>query len=81
MGMSTDPSNDDPWDDQWDEWYRMTPLERWAQTQKLWAFYLSMGGSLDPEPDSQSPFDFLYDPPAVPADGRTGLRVVRRSGV
>ncbi len=39
------------------EWHQMTPAERWRESQKLWAFYLSVGGSLDPEPDSESPFD------------------------
>jgi hypothetical protein len=27
------------------------------ESMKLWRFYLDAGGSLDPEPDSQSPFD------------------------
>jgi len=70
-----------PWDDEWDEWYRMTPLERWRESQKLWEFYLQVGGSLDPEPDSQSPFDFGDPPGAVPADGGAGMRVLRRGGV
>jgi hypothetical protein len=68
-------------EDEWREWYALTPLERWRETEKLWAFYLSVGGSLDPEPDSQSPFDALFAAGPVPADGRSGLRVVRRSGV
>ncbi len=65
----------------WREWYELTPLERWHESEKLWETFLTLGGSLDPEPDSQSPF---YDPeasPAGPADGRPGLRVLRRSGV
>ena len=40
------------------EWYRMTAEERWAESQRLWATFRLLGGSLDPEPDSQSPFDF-----------------------
>ena len=47
-------------DPEWEEWYAMTPLERWRETAKLWAFYQTVGGSLDPEPDSQSPFDAAY---------------------
>jgi hypothetical protein len=43
---------------EWQEWFRLTPLERWHESSKLWAQYLAQGGSLDPEPDSQSPFDF-----------------------
>jgi hypothetical protein len=27
---------DDP-TDEWHEWYRLTPLARWAETEKLWA--------------------------------------------
>ena len=39
------------------EWYLMSPAERWVESQRLWATFLLLGGSLDPEPDSQSPFD------------------------
>jgi len=63
------------------EWYRLTPVQRWLETEKLWQTYLALGGSLDPEPDTQSPF---FHPPASrprAADGRTGLRVVRRGRV
>ncbi len=66
---------------EWAEWYAMTPTERFAQSAILWDTYVSLGGSLDPEPDTQSPF---YDPDAIresPSDGRPGLHIVRRSGV
>ena len=43
------------------EWYSLTPMERWQESAKLWEVYLSLGGSLDPEPDTQSPF---FDPTA-----------------
>jgi hypothetical protein len=68
-------------DSEWQEWYSLSPLERWHESEKLWAFYLSVGGSLDPEPDSQSPFDALYPRGPLPVDGRPGLRVLRRSGI
>lgn len=42
------------------EWYRMTPQERLQKSQELWAVYLAFGGSLDPEPDTQSPFSVLW---------------------
>ncbi len=44
---------------EWAEWYRLTPIERWLESEKLWQTYLALGGSLDPEPDTQSPF---FDP-------------------
>ena len=40
------------------EWLRLTPRQRILETTKLWKFYISMGGKLDPEPDPQSPFYF-----------------------
>ena len=51
------------------------------ESQGLWDFYLTLGGSLDPEPDSQSPFDTEYARRSAPVDGRSGVRVIRRSGV
>ena len=66
---------------EWAEWYRLTPLERWAESEKLWASYLALGGSLDPEPDTDSPF---FDPQAArsePVDGRPGVPVLPRGGV
>ena len=67
--------------EEWAEWYCLSPEERWLETCRLWDWFLKSGGSLDPEPDTQSPF---FDPEArrqSPVDGRAGLRVVRRSGV
>jgi hypothetical protein len=46
---------------EWAGWYRLTPAQRWLESEKLWQTYLALGGSLDPEPDTQSPF---YDPQA-----------------
>ena len=67
--------------EEWAEWYRMTPLERWEASGALWAWYLSIGGSLDPEPDTESPFYDGTPPGPCPADGGTGLRVLRRGGI
>jgi hypothetical protein len=67
--------------DEWAEWYRLTPLQRWAESAKLWQIYLSLGGSLDPEPDTQSPFYDGGASRALPPHGRPGLRVLRRGGV
>jgi hypothetical protein len=63
------------------DWYSLTPSERWRESRKLWDFYISMGGSLDPEPDTQSPFYSTFKESKTPPNGRTGLRVLRRSGV
>jgi hypothetical protein len=66
---------------EWVEWYLMSPTERWNESMKLWQHYLEVGGSRDPEPDSQSPFFDPDEPYAVPVDGRPGVLVTRRSGV
>ena len=63
------------------EWYALTPWERWREAAKLWEVYLSLGGSLDPEPDTQSPFFDGETACARPVDGRAGLHIVRRGGV
>lgn len=68
-------------EDEWLEWYRLTPEERWQENQQLWQFYLLSGGSLDAEPDSQSPFDAFYSSDQGTAYGRAGLRAVRRSRI
>jgi hypothetical protein len=66
---------------EWLDWYRLTPQERWAESERLWASYLTMGGSLDPELDSPSPFYDPETPCRVPADGGPGVRVLRRGRV
>jgi hypothetical protein len=69
---------DDPGADTWQEWYRLSPMERWSESMKLWEIYLAIGGSLDPDPDSQSPFDAFMPRGIAPADGGPHLRVIRR---
>ena len=59
------------------EWVLMTPQQRWEESSKLWDYY----GSLDPEPDPQSPFFDPDEQRAMPVDGRPGVHIVRRSGV
>jgi hypothetical protein len=66
---------------EWAEWYSMTPQQRWDASALLWADYLALGGSLDPEPDTQSPFFDPDEQRSGPVDGRSGLRHIRRSGV
>jgi len=38
------------------QWLSLTPAQRILETTKLWEFYIALGGSLDPKPDTQSPF-------------------------
>jgi hypothetical protein len=64
--------------DEWKEWIALTPSERFDESQKIFAQYLAMGGTLDPDPDPSCPF---YDPREWNPDaahGRAGLRVLRR---
>jgi hypothetical protein len=42
--------------EEWAEWYRLTPRERFAESMKPWDAHLALGGSLEPGPDTQSPF-------------------------
>lgn len=67
--------------EEWAEWYRLTPTQRFLESMKLWETYLALGGSLDPEPDSQSPFFDAEEWRASAANGRASVRVLRRGGV
>ena len=69
---------EDVLEDEWAEWYRLTPQERWEQSQALWSMFLALGGTLDPEPDTQSPFFDADSWRPLAADGRPGVRVLRR---
>ena len=67
--------------DEWQEWLELTPLERFRQSEQIFAQYVAMGGSLDPDPDPTSPF---YNPSewhTGSAHGRAGLRVLRSGRV
>ena len=64
--------------EEWAEWYRLSPAERFAESMKLWDTYLAMGGSLEPEPDTQSPFFDREEWRENSSDGRAGLRILRR---
>ena len=54
--MQTELTPEELVGDEWAAWYRLKPMERWAESSKLWITYLTLGKSLDPEPDTQSPF-------------------------
>ncbi len=66
---------------EWAEWYRMSPQQRWKASERLWATFLALGGSLDPEPDTQSPFFDARAPRSRVAHGRASVRVLRRGRV
>jgi hypothetical protein len=59
------------------ERWSLTPAQRFVESQKLWVTFLALGGSLDPEPDWQSPFYFAETPHPQPAHGRASLHSVR----
>jgi len=66
---------------EWAEWYMLSPHERFLESAKLWETYLRLGGSLDPEPDTQSPF---FDPEEWREDathGGASVHILRRSGI
>lgn len=67
--------------EEWASWYRLSPVERWRESEKLWPVYFHLGGSLDTEPDTQSPFFDSRTPSTRTANGRSGVRVLRRSRV
>lgn len=67
--------------EEWAEWFRLTPQQRFLESMKLWDTYLALGGSLEPEPDTQSPFFDAEQWRPGAADGRPGVRVLRRGGV
>ena len=67
--------------DEWASWYALTPAERFLESTKMWATYLALGGSLEPEPDTQSPF---FDPEEwreSASHGRSGVHLLRCGGV
>ena len=79
--LSTHPSPEELVGEEWAAWYRLTPIQRWRESGTLWQTYLTLGGSLDPEPDTQSPFFDGSAQSPLPADGRSGLRILRSGRV
>ncbi len=41
------------------EWYKLTPAERFAESQKLREIFILFGGSYDDGVDTQSPFNIF----------------------
>ena len=79
--VPTHPSPEALVGEEWAAWYRLTPIQRWQESGILWQTYLALGGSLDPEPDTQSPFFDGSPQSPLSADGRSGLRVLRSGRV
>ena len=67
--------------EEWAEWYGMTGQERFRESMKLWETFVALGGSLEPEPDTQSPFFDEAEWRENSSHGRPGVRVLRRGGV
>jgi hypothetical protein len=67
--------------EEWAAWYRLLPVERWRESEKLWNVYFHLGGSLETQPDTQSPFFDANARSPRSTYGRPGMRVLRRSGV
>ena len=63
------------------EWWSLTPAQRFQESQRLWATFLAMGGSLDPEPDWQSPFYFPETSGPRSAHVGSSVHTVRRRRV
>ena len=61
------------------EWYSLSEAERFAESQKLWEVFLLLGGSCEPEPDTQSPFYALQSEDQGAIDGGTGVHPLRGS--
>lgn len=66
---------------EWLDWYNLSPIERWEHSTRLWETFLALGGSLEPEPDTESPFFHAASWRPAPVDGRPGVRVLRRCGI
>lgn len=69
------------WPDEWQEWAMLTPLERFQESEKIFAQYLALGGTLDPDPDPTSPFYDSETSGSGIAYGGAGVRVLRRGAV
>jgi len=69
------------WPEEWQEWASLSPIERFRESEKIFAQYLAMGGTLDPDPDPASPFHDAETSGAGPAYGGAGLRVLRRGAI
>jgi hypothetical protein len=66
---------------EWAEWYSLSPQERFRESMKLWDTFLALGGSLEPEADTQSAFFHEEEWLANSTDGRSGVRVLRRGRI
>jgi hypothetical protein len=79
--MVNDPFSSVMYEDERVRWQQLSMQERWRESMNLWQVYLTMGGSLDPEPDSHSPFYFDDEPTPETADGLPDLPVMRHGPV
>jgi hypothetical protein len=64
---------------EWAAWMHMRPAERWKASRGLLRHYLEIGGSLDPDPDLQSPFWSREDCEAFARGALAGLPLPRQA--
>ena len=67
--------------DEWLEWFSLTPVQRFIESQRMWPQFLLLGGNYDPEPDHQSPFFDAEEWCRLSTHGRAGMHIIRRSGI
>lgn len=63
---------------EWVEWYSLDPRERFARSVEMWQIYLSYGGTLHTDADTQSPFFDSEEWRSLAPDGRASVHIVRR---
>ena len=50
MLVMSEFDSDGPSGDEWSEWGKLTPVERFQESMKLWETYLALGAGLSPSP-------------------------------
>ncbi|GLC28310.1 hypothetical protein rosag_48230 [Roseisolibacter agri] len=67
------------------DWMRLTPSQRWRESCRLWDTFYALGGRLDNDPTPGAGPDGVGHDAAAwrprPADGRAGVYRLRRLGV
>ena len=67
--------------EEWAEWMRMSPSQRWVASNRLWDTFTTLGGRLSDDADSDGPVRNAEARGAVAAHGRPSVHPLRRLGV